>query len=114
MFSVIFEVVPSAEGKAKYMKIAGEIRDFLENREGFISMERFESLNQEGKMLSLSFWESEEAISIWRNMMDHRMAQKAGRENLFESYRIRVAEVVRDYTHESRSQAPNESNNTLL
>ncbi|WP_300669886.1 antibiotic biosynthesis monooxygenase [Desulfoluna sp.] len=114
MFAVIFEVTPTKEGKEKYLSIAGEIRGFLENREGFISMERFESLVHEGKLLSLSFWENEEAIEKWRNLMDHRMAQKTGKEKLFKSYRIRVAGVTRDYTPESRSQAPDDSNHALL
>ncbi|SCY05649.1 antibiotic biosynthesis monooxygenase family protein [Desulfoluna spongiiphila] len=106
MFAVIFEVTPKEEGKARYLKIASEIRGFLESRRGFISIERFASLNDEGKLLSLSFWEDEDAIEEWRTMLDHRTAQKTGRDSLFTSYRIRVAEVVRDYTHDRRDQAP--------
>lgn len=113
MFAVIFEVKPKAEGKATYMKMASEIRSFLENREGFISIERFQSLNDEGKFLSLSFWEDEASIESWRTLLDHRTAQKAGKDSLFESYRIRVASVVRDYTQSSRSQAPEDSNSAL-
>ncbi|WP_027721694.1 antibiotic biosynthesis monooxygenase family protein [Maridesulfovibrio zosterae] len=109
MFAVIFEVTPKAEGKAEYIKIAGQIRSFLESREGFISIERFQSLADERKMLSLSFWENESAIEKWRNLLEHRNAQQAGKDKLFESYRIRVAEVVRDYTEESRKQTPADS-----
>ena len=80
-------------------------------QEGFISIERFQSLVEEGKILSLSFWEDEEAIKKWRNVMEHRVAQKKGKYELFESYRIRVAEVVRDYSKTDRNGAPSDSNN---
>lgn len=113
MFAVIFEVVPKAEGTEDYLKIAGKIRNFLENRKGFISIERFQSLINERKVLSLSFWEDEPSIEEWRNLLEHRQAQKDGKEKLFESYRIRVAEVVRDYTESSRKFAPSDSNNYL-
>lgn len=114
MFAVIFEVRPSAEGKADYLEIATELRNFLENREGFISIERFQSLTEEGKLLSLSFWRDEAAIEKWRNLLEHRSAQKRGRDFLFHSYRIRVAEVVRDYTESERDEAPLDSNNAML
>ena len=86
-----------------------ELRGFLKNREGFISIERFQSLSEEGKILSLSFWRDEEAIATWRRLFEHRSAQRKGRDALFESYRIRVAEVVRDYTLMEREQAPADS-----
>ena len=110
MFAVIFEVHPTQEGMAEYLQIAAELRGFLENRDGFISIERFQSLSEEGKILSLSFWRDEEAITAWRRLFEHRSAQKKGRDSLFESYRIRVAEVVRDYTLTERKQAPTDSN----
>ena len=113
MFAVIFEVTPKSEGKEKYLKIALELRKFLENREGFISIERFKSLTDEGKILSLSFWEDEVAIEKWRNLLEHRVAQKKGKENLFISYRIRVAEVMRDYTESNRGEAPLDSQKEL-
>lgn len=113
MYAVIFEVYPSATGKEEYLKIAGEVRKFIEGREGFISIERFQSLADEGKVLSLSFWESEEAIEQWRTLLEHRNAQRAGKEKLFQSYRIRVAEVVRDYTDTDRANAPADSNDAL-
>lgn len=109
MYAVIFEVIPTKEGKAEYLEIAAQLRQFLENRDGFISIERFQSLVDENKVLSLSFWRDEEAIRVWRNEMDHRDAQNKGRHSLFESYRIRVAEVVRDYTANERDQAPADS-----
>jgi len=112
MFAVIFEVKPVEAGKEKYLEFASELRKFLENRPGFISIERFQSLIEEGKILSLSFWEDEVSIETWRNMMEHRTAQKSGKDSLFESYRIRVAKVVRDYTDISRDNAPEDSKNT--
>lgn len=113
MFAVIFEVYPKIEGKEEYLKIAADLRRFLENRDGFISIERFQSLSEEGKILSLSFWHDEAAIEKWRNLLEHRAAQKKGKESLFHSYRIRVAQVVRDYTESDRNEAPPDSNDLL-
>lgn len=109
MFAVIFEVKPTVEGKADYLAIAARLREFLKDQEGFISIERFQSLVEEGKVLSLSFWETEPDITSWRNQLDHREGQRKGKEELFESYRIRVAEVVRDYTNMDREQAHDDS-----
>ncbi len=113
MFAVIFEVKPTNEGKEEYLKIAAGLRKFLENREGFISIERFRSLNEAGKILSLSFWRDEASIEKWRNIAEHRAAQKKGRDSLFHSYRIRVARVLRDYTEYDRNEAPSDSNRAL-
>lgn len=110
MFAVIFEVKPKVECKKEYLEIATNLRKFLENQEGFISIERFQSLADEGKVLSLSFWENEKAIEKWRNIHEHRMGQQEGKEKLFHSYSIRVAQVVRDYTELERSEAPSDSN----
>lgn len=113
MFAVIFELRPTREGKSEYLNIAEELRKFLENRDGFISIERFQSLTEEGKILSLSFWETEAAIETWRNLLEHRSAQQRGKNALFHSYRIRVAEVVRDYSESARIEAPADSNSYL-
>lgn len=109
MLAVIFEVYPTVEGKAEYLEIAVELRGFLENRDGFISIERFQSLTEEGKILSLSFWRDENAIKAWRNLLEHRTAQRKGKEALFRHYRIRVANVVRDYSGTERNEAPSDS-----
>jgi heme-degrading monooxygenase HmoA len=113
MIVVIFEVYPTKEGKGEYLAIAGNLREFLKDRPGFISIERFQSLGDENKMVSLSFWESEEAVQSWRNLLEHRIAQKKGKKELFEKYRIRVAHVLRDYTDSDRNQAPSDSNAAL-
>lgn len=113
MLAVIFEVHPTAEGKAEYLEIAANLRSFLENRDGFISIERFQSLNEDGKLLSLSFWRDENAIREWRNLFEHRSAQKKGKTTLFRDYRIRVAQVVRDYSANARDEAPQDSRNAL-
>ena len=110
MYAVIFEVWPTREGKDEYLQIASKLKEFLENREGFISIERFQSLTDENKLLSLSFWEDEKDIEIWRNMFEHRIAQDKGNAGIFEDYRIRVANVLRDYSKEKRDQAPKDSN----
>ena len=113
MFAVIFEVWPKVEGKEEYLEIAAKMRAFLENRVGFISIERFQSLSEEAKILSLSFWQDEASIKSWRNVLEHRSAQKKGKDFLFQSYRIRVAEVVRDYSGAAREEAPSDSNKYL-
>lgn len=113
MFAVIFEVRPTVEGQAEYLKIASELREFLADQDGFLSIERFQSFSDETKLLSLSFWRDEAAIEKWRNLLQHRSAQQKGKTALFHSYRIRVAEVVRDYTETDREQAPSDSNTVL-
>ncbi len=109
MYAVIFEVFTKPEGRDEYLEIAARLREFLKEQPGFLSVERFESLVEEGKVLSLSFWETEPDIRNWRNQSDHREGQKAGKEALFSSYRIRVAQVVRDYTDSMRDEAPADS-----
>ena len=113
MYAVIFEVIPTGEGKAEYLDIAGELRPHLRDIDGFISIERFQSLSDDSKVLSLSFWRDEQAIVDWRNLMSHRSAQDRGKHQLFASYRIRVASVVRDYTERERAEAPADSQRIL-
>ena len=109
MIAVIFEVIPAEDGKQTYLDIAADLKPRLEEIPGFISIERFQSLANERKLLSLSFWENEAAIARWRKLEQHRAAQQAGRERLFENYRIRVAAVERDYGLDERDQAPGDS-----
>ena len=109
MIAVIFEVIPTDEGKSTYLSIAAELRPLLEAIPGFVSIERFQSLEDDRKLLSLSFWENEEAITQWRNLEQHRTAQNAGRAGLFAQYHIRVADVTRDYTNIERKQVPADS-----
>jgi len=101
MYAVIFEVKIKETGKDKYLAIAAKLREQLEALDGFISIERFQSLVDEGKLLSLSFWESKESIDLWKQNLEHMQAQSEGRSKLFDAYRIRVAEVVKDYTMET-------------
>ncbi|WP_445003110.1 antibiotic biosynthesis monooxygenase family protein [Halomonas mongoliensis] len=109
MIAVIFEVMPKPEHRDHYLDIAASLRPLLEEAEGFISIERFESLTQPGKLLSLSFWRDEEAVAEWRRLERHRAAQAKGREVIFEDYRLRVAGVLRDYGLHDRDQAPADS-----
>ncbi len=109
MIAVIFEV-EIAEGKSsEYLQAATEIRPLLEQIDGFISIERFQSLSDSGKLLSLSFWRDEEAITQWRQLEAHRMAQSIGRGGVFNNYRLRVAGVIRDYGMTQRDKAPADS-----
>jgi heme-degrading monooxygenase HmoA len=103
---VIFEVEPAPGRRQDYLDIAAQLRPDLEQIDGFISVERFQSLTQEGKVLSLSFWRDEEAVARWRRHEQHRDAQRAGRGGIFKNYRLRVAAVVRDYGLEDRVEAP--------
>ncbi|MBH67039.1 MAG: antibiotic biosynthesis monooxygenase [Rhodospirillaceae bacterium] len=97
MHVVIFEVEPHHKEKDSYLEIATQLRAELESIDGFISVERFQSLTNPNKLLSLSVWRDETAISVWRNKNSHQLAQKKGRDKLFAAYRIRVANVIRDY-----------------
>jgi len=106
MYAVIFEVEPETGRVQDYLDIAARLRPELEKIDGFISIERFKSLSQEGKILSLSFWRDEDAIARWRQQEEHQAAQRTGRDRIFRDYRIRVTAVVRDYGMYERAQAP--------
>ena len=106
MIAVIFEVQPTEAGHAAYLDHAAELRPMLEGMDGFISVERFQSLADPGRLLSLSFWRDEAAVRGWRETGRHREAQAAGRGGLFQDYRLRVAEVLRDYGLHDRGQVP--------
>lgn len=106
MIAVIFEVEPAPGCRQDYLDAAALLRAELEAIDGFLSIERFESLARPGRMLSLSFWRDEEAVRRWRTLPSHRSAQAAGRAGIFRDYRLRVAEVVRDYGLDARDQAP--------
>jgi len=106
MHVVVFEVWPKPENKGDYLDIAASLRSELEKIDGFISVERFASLTEEGKLLSLSFWRDEDAIARWREQHEHQAAQRRGRHELFANYRLRVASVVRDYGPVERDEAP--------
>ena len=108
MYAVIFEVYPRRERYDDYLTIAASLRPELEKIDGFISIERFSSLVEEGKVLSLSFWRDEKAVKEWRRHMAHRTAQDRGRREIFTDYRIRVMSLVRDYGMFDRDQAPQE------
>lgn len=109
MIAVIFEVEPKADKHEEYLSIAAELKPLLQTIDGFISIERFKSMRDEGKILSLSFWRDEEAVKQWRNLETHRAAQAKGRESIFADYRIRIANVERDYTLKNRDQTPIDS-----
>ena len=106
MHAVIFEVEPDPERRQEYLDIAARLRPELEKIDGFISVERFESLTRPGKILSLSFWRDEAAVARWRRHAEHRQAQRAGRGGIFRNYRLRVAAVIRDYGMNDRAEAP--------
>jgi len=109
MIAVIFEVWPKPERRQEYLDIAAALRPQLEQIDGFISIERFESLSEPGKILSLSFFRDEAAILAWRNLDAHRRAQASGRAEVFADYRLRIAGVMRDYGLHDRAQAPQDS-----
>ena len=108
MIAVIFEVWPDAERRGEYLELAAELKPLLETMDGFISVERFESLTTPGKMLSLSIWRDEEAVTAWRETMAHRRVQMRSRAGVFTDYRLRVASVIRDYGMFEREEAPQE------
>jgi len=109
MIAVIFELWPAKGATQSYFDIAASLHDELHGIDGFISVERFESVAAPGKYLSLSFWRDEDAVKLWRNRRGHRVAQHQGRESVFADYRLRVAQVLRDYGMAEREQAPQDS-----
>jgi heme-degrading monooxygenase HmoA len=109
MIAVIFEVLPADGQKQTYLDIASDLRTLLDNIDGFISIERFQSLTTPAKLLSLSFWRDEQAVETWRQLEQHRAAQAKGRIEVFGDYRLRVASVMRDYGMFNREQAPADS-----
>ncbi|MCL4143954.1 UNVERIFIED_CONTAM: hypothetical protein GTU68_062606 [Idotea baltica] len=109
MLAVIFEVWPHEAHRESYLKLAANMKRYLEDFDGFISVERFESLTEPGKLLSVSFWRDEAALDNWRKLEEHRAMQKKGRESLFRDYHLRIASVIRDYTLERREEAPEDS-----
>ncbi|RKU67577.1 antibiotic biosynthesis monooxygenase [Parabacteroides sp. AF17-3] len=111
--AVLFEVKPKTECKDEYLRLGAALKTELVKIPGFISVERFASLNEEGKLLSLSVWENETAATNWRNQLNHRDSQKKGHNSLFEKYKISVAAVIREYTQNDRKQAPEDSNSFL-
>jgi heme-degrading monooxygenase HmoA len=109
VIAVVFEVWPAEGRKNEYLDLAAALRPELEKLDGFVSIERFQSLTEPGKILSLSFWRDEAAIASWRALASHRAAQKRGRGGIFRDYRLRVAGVVRDYGMFERDEAPEDS-----
>ena len=109
MIAVIFEVWPAHGRKDDYLAIAAALRDDLVKIDGFISVERFQSLTDPDKLLSLSFWRDEEAVKAWRNHARHREGQAKGRAGIFADYRLRIAATIRDYGMNERTQAPEDS-----
>jgi len=109
MIAVIFEVWPAEGHKDEYLGIAASLRDELQQIDGFISVERFQSITDPGKLLSLSFWRDEEAVKQWRTQAHHRESQRQGRNGVFADYRLRVASVLRDYGLNARAAAPADS-----
>jgi heme-degrading monooxygenase HmoA len=106
MIAVIFEAQPQEGQQDAYLSIAAALRPELETIDGFISIERFASLSESGKILSLSWWRDEASVAQWRRFEPHRAAQQAGRQRIFRDYRLRVAEVLRDYGMNERAQVP--------
>jgi heme-degrading monooxygenase HmoA len=109
VIAVIFEATPQPDKKDAYLDAAAVLRPELDKIDGFISIERFESLVTPGKILSLSYWRDEEAVRRWRNLEPHRRIQAEGRRTIFADYRLRVAQVLRDYGLSDRTQAPEDS-----
>jgi len=109
MIAVIFEFTPAAGRFADYKQLAEGLNEEVRKFDGFLSIERFQSIADPARFVSLSFWRDEEAVRKWRNLQKHREAQKKGRGGIFASYRLRIATVSRDYTMDSRTQAPSDS-----
>lgn len=111
MIAVIFESWPKPTTGQSYLDMGRQMQSLVESVDGFISIERFESVSEPGKFVALSFWRDEDAVAAWRNVLEHRTVQKNSRTTIFDDYRLRVATVTRDYTLTHRAQAPDDSIN---
>ena len=109
MIAVIFEFTPAQGRFPEYLQLVETLKADLAQAEGFLSLERFESITQKGKFVSLQFWRDEESVRKWRNLQKHREVQKKGRAGIFASYRLRIASVIRDYEMDKRGEAPADS-----
>lgn len=109
MIAVLFEAQPNADQMRAYLDAAEALRPQLAGLDGFVSIERFQSLSEPGRLLSLSYWRDEAAVARWRNLEAHRRIQAAGRDHIFADYRLRIAQVIRDYGLHDRAQAPDDS-----
>lgn len=109
MIAVIFETWPKDKKYQEYLNIAANLKPELMGMDGFLSVERFQSLNDDKKILSLSFWQDETSVKKWRNSLSHRNAQAKGRNSIFDDYHIRIASVTRDYSMQDRHQTPTDS-----
>lgn len=109
MIAVIFESWPKPGSGERYLEMGQNMSSLVEGFDGFISIERFESVSEPGKFVSLSFWRDEAAVAAWRNVAEHRRAQEGGRRSVFDDYRLRVAHVIRDYGKQDRTEAPADS-----
>jgi heme-degrading monooxygenase HmoA len=109
VIAVIFEVWPAEGRKERYLDLAAALKAELETIDGFLSVERFQSLSDPEKLLSLSFWRDETAVKQWRNSPSHRATQRQGRSGVFRDYRLRVVDVLRDYGMSDRAAAPEDS-----
>lgn len=109
MIAVIFESRPKHRHSDIYLDMGTSMMSLVEDFDGFISIERFESIVERGKFVALSFWRDEDAVTAWRNVIEHRKIQKGSRQTIFDDYRLRVASVIRDYSMRDRTQAPDDS-----
>lgn len=109
MIAVLFEVWPAEGHRSEYLDLAAELKPLLCAVDGFIAVERFESLVEPGKLLSLSVFRDEAAVQAWRSIAEHRVAQMRGRSGIFRDYRLRVSHIVRDYGLHERDEAPSDS-----
>lgn len=112
MIAMIFEFWfdPNApEIYEEYLDTSTELRTHLAEVDGFGGVERFESTSEPGKFVAIGFFADEGAVSEWRNRPEHRRVQALGRSRFFTNYRLRMAQVVRDYGPDDRDQAPADS-----
>ena len=113
MIVVIFESWPKPGKRSAYLDMASALMPLVEKIDGFISVERFQSVSEDGKMVAISYWRDEAAVMAWRNVMEHRRVQEKSRDSVFDDYRLRVASVSRDYSKRERGEAPGDSLATL-
>ena len=99
MIIVVFEFNVNKGREKDYFLEVEKLQTEIQNAEGFIGVDRFESNNTKGYYVSVSSWKDEQSVNKWHKNSKHAIAQNLGKKEIFKSFRIRVAKFFRDYSY---------------
>lgn len=102
-YAVIFTSRRTPEDEEGYEDMAHRMYDLAAQQPGFIAVEHA----REALGITVSYWESLQSITRWKDQTEHLVAQDQGRARWYESYHIRICKVEREYKfHRSDSNTP--------